>query len=248
MTYVQPVLPMLLVLLLAAVVAIPRWPRLARRVTLLVLVVLFLWSWRPFAWLTSASLEAPFPIEAYRSSDAEAIVVLAAGVLTPNVSRPVGMLNEGSYERTRYAAWLYRNWRPLPVLATGGALGPPGKKVVAAAAMKHLLITEGVPAESVWTEEKSLSTYENAVFSARLLHARNIRRIVLVTEGLHMRRAVLCFRKQGFVVTAAPCCVRSLNRFNRWTQFVPSAGAIEDNEYALHEWVGLLWYKLSGKI
>jgi len=248
MTYVQPVIPMLLVLLLVAVVAIPRRQRLARRVTLLVLVVLFLWSWRPFAWLTSASLEASYPVDAYRSADAGAIVVLASGVLLPNASRPVGMLNEGSYERTRYAAWLHRNWRPLPVLATGGALGPPGNKVVVAAVMKRLLITQGVPADSVWTEEKSLSTYQNAVFSARILRERGIRKIVLVTEGLHMRRAVLCFRQQGFEVTPAPCRVRSLNALNRWTQFVPSAGAIEDNEYALHEWVGLLWYKLTGKI
>jgi uncharacterized SAM-binding protein YcdF (DUF218 family) len=26
--------------------------------------------------------------------------------------------------------------------------------------------------------------------------------------------------------------------------FIPSAGALKDSHYAMHEWLGLLWYRL----
>jgi uncharacterized SAM-binding protein YcdF (DUF218 family) len=63
---------------------------------------------------------------------------------------------------------------------------------------------EGVPPSKIWTEEQSRSTYENALYSAKLLHGSGIHRIALVMEADSMLRAELCFRKQGLEVTPAP--------------------------------------------
>lgn len=45
--------------------------------------------------------------------------------------------------------------------------------------------------------------------SKELLGERGIRRVVLVTEAVHMRRSASCFEKQGFEVIPAPCHFRS---------------------------------------
>jgi uncharacterized SAM-binding protein YcdF (DUF218 family) len=97
-------------------------------------------------------------------------------------------------------------------------------------------------------EDRSHSTYENALYAAQLLRSRNVHRVVLVTEAYHMLRGVQCFRRQGIDVIPAPCFYRYLHFTGTWREFLPSAGAMHDNDEALHEWIGLLWYRMSGKI
>ena len=55
--------------------------------------------------------------------------------------------------------------------------------------MKDLLVELGVPPEQIIVEDRSTSTYENAVECRQLLVERQMTRIVLVTDALHMRRA-----------------------------------------------------------
>ncbi len=249
MSHIKPVLPLVVFVLLAAVWGLPRWRRGARKLAAAAALVLFLWSWPPVVWLTSATLESWYPYgPPPASTEAGAIVVLSAGLVPPDPSQPFAVADIDTRVRTRYAAWLYRHWRRLPVVVSGGPVGPPGRKVVIAGLMRDLLIAEGVDPADIWVEGRSLDTYQNAVFSARLLRSRGVRRIVLVTQGYHMPRAVACFRKQGLEVVPAPCGLRSLEFQDRFEEFLPSPTAILHNEDALHEWIGLAWYWISGRI
>jgi uncharacterized SAM-binding protein YcdF (DUF218 family) len=81
-----------------------------------------------------------------------------------------------------------------------------------------------------------------------MLRARGIGAITLVTETYHMPRAVRCFRRQGLSVTPSPCAYRTLGFQGLLEDFVPNARAIQHWEDALHEYIGLAWYRLSGKI
>ena len=100
----------------------------------------------------------------------------------------------------------------------------------------------------VTTEERSTSTYENVFFTADILRRRNIRKIALVTEAYHMQRSEKSFRKQGLEVIPAPCNFRTLDFERSIAGFLPSGKTIRENDDALHEWIGLVWYKISGKI
>jgi uncharacterized SAM-binding protein YcdF (DUF218 family) len=66
--------------------------------------------------------------------------------------------------------------------------------------MLPLLEEKGIPKRSLDGEDCSLTTPENALFSAAILQAQGIRRILLVTDGPHMWRSLLDFRDQGFTV------------------------------------------------
>lgn len=112
--------------------------------------------------------------------------------------------------------------------------------------MKEALVKEGVPAAQIWTESESTSTYENALFSAQLLRARGLRKVVLVTEAYHMLRAAGCFRKAGLEVFPAPCHYTTFE--GRLEEWLPHWRAIARNDAVLHEWLGLFWYKLRGWI
>jgi uncharacterized SAM-binding protein YcdF (DUF218 family) len=243
MTYVHPVFPVLvlLILLTAWPGASKRW----RRAPFFMALALSLWAWSPTAWLTSRSLEWPYWPPARPTDGYDAIVVLSESIYPVDISQPEPSIGIGTYLRCRHAAWLYRQGKSVPVVATGGG---GAKGLVIARMMAAALQREGVPAQMIWTEERSASTYENAVFSAELLRARGIGRIALVTEAYHMIRAEKCFRKQGLTVVPAPTVFRSHGFGWKPLEFIPGDRMMRLNDDALHEWVGLGWYWISGKI
>src|SRR5688572_12031838 len=241
LTYLQPVVPVLLLLI---ILGFSRSSKRWRRIGMAACLGLFLWSWPPAAWLMSGTLEWRYPLALYPAGDAEAIVVLSSAGLPANSSQPEPGVAFDTYLRCRHAAWLYRKWRSVPVIATGGRTNAGIISVL----MKRELESEGVPSTMISTEEESRSTYENAALTADLLRQRGISRIALVTEAYHMLRSERSFRKQGLTVIPAPCNRRTLELQRSLAGFLPSAKAIRTNDDALHEWIGLIWYKLSGKI
>lgn len=94
--------------------------------------------------------------------------------------------------------------------------------------------------------DRSRSTYENAFYSAEILRQKGVGRILLVTEAYHMVRSERCFRKLGLSVIPAPCGAHEL--LPVVSTFIPDGGAILDNEHALHEYIGLGWYGIKGRI
>ena len=200
---------------------------------------LFLISWWPAAWLVSRPLEARYP-HRMLEGDADVIVVLSGRVEAPAPEVPVARVAEDTYKRCFYASWLHKNWRPLPVLVSGG-----GRRRYADT-MAELLKEQGVPASMIWIEDRSGSTHTSAVMAAGMLRQRGICRIALVTEAYHMLRSERSFRKQGLEVLPAPCAFRTF-QFNTG-QFLPNWNPIAYNEAALHEYVGLLTYWVRGWI
>jgi uncharacterized SAM-binding protein YcdF (DUF218 family) len=242
MSYLQPVL--LLLIAAIAICLLRDNGRYAKRIRVAALAALFLWCWAPFGALASLTLEWPYGVATPQQKDVGAIVVLAGGVYPPDPSQREPAPAQGTYLRCQYAAWLYRHWRTAPIYAAGGSDG----SVVLSSVMRRVLEGEGVPRTDVFTEEASTSTYTNATRTAAMLRARGIRKVALVTEGFHMLRSELCFRKQGIAVVPAPCAFRGRVFRPQLAAVFPGVRGMMWNADALHEWVGLLWYWVSGKI
>ena len=66
--------------------------------------------------------------------------------------------------------------------------------------MRDLAREAGVPETAVLLETESRNTFENAAYTARLLHAIGKPRIVLVSDRAHLPRAARLFRRAGFEV------------------------------------------------
>jgi len=61
----------------------------------------------------------------------------------------------------------------------------------------------GVPPSAILTEESANTTFEEAIHIAAALHQRGAGHILLVTDSLHMRRAMRVFAHAGLVVQPA---------------------------------------------
>ncbi|MCG8585439.1 MAG: YdcF family protein [Pirellulales bacterium] len=240
---------LLFLILLAAVALLWRRRVESRRRLLLVTVPLaLLWiiSTPVVAFLTAQILEWPYPPISEIPEDAQAYVVLGGAILEPSETLPAAELLVDSRLRCIHAAELYKK-RQLPVLVAGGVVHADKELPPLAQAMRDLLIDLGVPGDEILMEDKSRSTYENAAFSKSVLAENGIERVVLVTDADHMLRASQCFAAQDIDVTPAAC--RHASDSFEWSaeSFLPRAGAAAHFRASMHEWLGFVWYKLTGK-
>jgi len=86
---------------------------------------------------------------------------------------------------------------------------------IEASALRRALEGAGVPAGAVIEELCSLSTYENAIFSAAILARLGARRAAVVTCPWHMARALRAFRAAGVDAHALPTGVAEIPRPRR---------------------------------
>src|SRR5690606_24670648 len=144
------------------------------------------------------------------------------------------------------AAKLYHAGRAPLVLLSGAALEGSQSE---AEFMAHALSKTGVPPEAILLEKKSFTTYENALYSARILKEHNISRVLLVTSALHMPRAMAVFSKQGLTPIAAPSApqivVPNDPDFSFW---LPDERTFFAARSIIKEYAGLLVYWLRGWI
>ena len=101
---------------------------------------------------------------------------------------------------------------------------------------RRVLISLGVPEEQIYTESESLTTGQNARYSAEILHREGFTHPILVTSAFHLPRAVLNFEKLGIEVTPYPSdfWVPAHPHLNP-LKFVPSVSPFQTNITFLRE-------------
>jgi uncharacterized SAM-binding protein YcdF (DUF218 family) len=188
--------------------------------------------------LLLAGLERDLPLDPPADAPPQAIVVLGGEVLR-TAEPPYALPGLLTLDRLRAGAALYRRTN-LPILVTGGTVQP-DRQPVATVMAASLRNDFQVPV--TWIEDASTDTWENATFSADILRKQGIHSVYVVTQGWHMRRAMLAFRHAGLVATAAPTSLDMPFDPIGW-DFLPRASAWGWSYYALHEWVGCAWYAI----
>ncbi|MGK2951065.1 MAG: YdcF family protein [Thiobacillus sp.] len=230
---------LLVILLIAGLIVQRRRPRLARSLILFSAAALYALSTPWVGGHLLKTLEISTPVNPATLQTADAIVILGGGRRLDAAEYGSDTLNGLSLERLRYAAHLHRA-SGLPMLVSGGK--PSGGVLAEGRIMQHILNSEyGISPR--WVEDASLTTWDNARLSAALLQASGVRRIVLVTHAWHLRRAVPLFESQGFHVIPAGLQFSS-TRIDSLFDLIPTPNGLGDSTFALHEWLGILWYKL----
>ena len=181
------------------------------------------------------------PLASTTDTKAQAIVVLTAGRRrdAPEYDGQ-DVPDYVALGRMQYAAHLHRK-TGLPLLATGGL--PTNDQEPEAVIMARVFRDDFLtPVE--WVEDKSLNTAENALFSAQILKQAGIKRILLVTNAMHMPRSQAIFMQTGLEVVPAPTVFLSSRRDISISTFWPNPEALRRVTYAIYEWIGIAWYRV----
>ena len=159
-------------------------------------------------------------------------------------------------ERVTKGLELIRRYPNLPFIFSGfsGGVTPRGRSE--ADAFKQLIAEQGlaeITQSTAYYENQSRNTYENAVYSKKLIDQLGVSNPsiktgswVLITSATHMPRSVKIFEKQSIRIIPIPVDYQTSHTLD-WREFSITSGAVLWNNL-LHEYIGIVAYKLTGKI
>ena len=140
---------------------------------------------------------------------ADAALVLGAAVLGVEPS-PVLI------ERLRHAQELFEAGTVRAIVVTGGL--SPEDELTEAEASRNWLVTHGVPTDAIVLENASRTTIENLQFARLVLAARKLETVLLVSDPLHMRRAMMIADRMDIVAAPSPT---QTSRYESWGTTLP---------------------------
>ena len=196
------------------------------------LIILYLSSIRPTADFLLAPLEHKYLENKNPVSRADAIVILAGG--------------EGM--RLIKGIGLFHKKFSSLIIMSGGSGNIFDQNRKEALLMKEIAMDLGVPEESIIAETESRNTRENAINTKQILDKIGAKRVLLVTTASHMPRSYALFKKIGVDAVPVPS-----DFFIKPTpydpfSFIPNAGDLKNSTLAIHEYIGIIAYRLKGWI
>ncbi|MDD5169636.1 MAG: ElyC/SanA/YdcF family protein [Syntrophales bacterium] len=173
------------------------------------------------------------------------IVVLGGGNKPDPRLPATAQLTEETSARLVEALRLHRELPGCRILVSGGAVFNSESEAQVMARAAELL---GIKPQNLVLEPDSRDTEEEAVLIRKIVGAD---RFILVTTASHMPRSVALFRKTGLDPIPAP--TQFLVTETKGTgihpgAFYPNPRDLVKSGLAIHEYLGILWSKMRGKI
>jgi uncharacterized SAM-binding protein YcdF (DUF218 family) len=191
-------------------------------------------------------LEQRFPELNYPDQAIDGIIVLGGSYDSVSHSYESVIVLEEDTEPMAIMVDLARRYPQAQIIFSGGTNPSWGAGPSEAAVVKQYFVSFGIAADRIRIEDKSLTTNENARLSADMIHPTPQSRWLLVTSAYHMPRAMGTFRKAGFNVLAFPTGLRTHGWREIWWPATTATDNLRRLDIAMHEWLGLLAYRLLG--
>jgi uncharacterized SAM-binding protein YcdF (DUF218 family) len=247
-TMLMPVNFLIGIGVLGAILLASRYARIGRGLLVASVLALALCGFSPLGRLLILPLEERFPPWDPARGTPDGIVVLG-GAIDPDLSAALGRPAFGrSGDRMVATAELARRYPNARIIFSGGNANLVGDDSAKEADYGLAMLEDlGVARERLEAERLSRNTVENAEFVKRIAKPKQGERWLLVTSAYHMPRSIGLFRKAGFEVEAYPVDRRT-SRFDVFQFSSVSTISLERTDTAMREWIGLLAYRLTGKI
>jgi len=196
----------------------------AKKYLLFSLFWVLLFSWGPFGNLMLKPLESAYPRLEKIPSNIEYILLLG------------GDRDKRAWEALR----LYYKIPNVTIITSGYSLND---SISDANKTAQKLIESGIPKERILMQEEAKTTFEEAIWMKKRVGEKPF---ILITAAYHMPRAKAIFDKAGLNAIPAPADFNNPNE-NGLLSILQSK-QLQKTEHAWHEYLGLLLYKLQGKI
>jgi uncharacterized SAM-binding protein YcdF (DUF218 family) len=165
------------------------WERIIRGAGIATLALFFVAALTPASNIIGKHLV----IRPSEDAPADAIVVLGGGQLGR------ALLSEESMLRVIHGIELYRKGL-APILVLSAAADGDGSGSREVSLRAKLAAAMGIPPDAILREENANTTREESLHISQALRQRHANRILLVTDSLHMRRAMYAFERTGLLV------------------------------------------------
>jgi len=215
---------------------------LLRMTTLFALIVAVFPIGRPM----TLALENRFPVMRELPAQVDGIIVLG-GVVDEVVSRSRGQISiGGGIERLFALADLSKKYPDAKRVFTSGSGKLLTQNIKEADVVGPLLTALGLDVDRVLFEGASRNTYKNAVLTHEMVAPGPAETWILITSAFHMPRAIGVFRQAGWPIVAYPVHYKYRGDEGFQLKF-NLRGGLNELSAAIHEWLGLVFYRLTGK-
>lgn len=169
-----------------------------------------------------------------------------------------GMAGYDRYERGHFGssadrfiqtANLYHQGFIRRVIITGGTGNLRQNEPAESFFLRKQFLENGIPDSCIIIEYRSRNTYENAVYTKRLIDSLHLSPpFVLITSAIHMKRSEAVFRRAGVSFVPFPCDFKVNEvRPELENYIVPDVSLLDEWSYFFKEIIGLFVYRITGK-
>lgn len=191
-------------------------------------------------------LETRFPIPHKLPESIDGIIMLGGAEKIHNTILWRQVQLNAHAERYLAFMQLVRAYPGARAVFTGGTGSMMHQEMKGTHVAKQLLKEQGIDTDRIVFESESRNTYENALYSHRMVKPGPDEQWILVTSASHMPRSVGCFKKAGWEVIPYPVDHHT-HPTRLWQLSISFSYNLERLRFALREWAGLVAYYLTGK-
>ncbi|TAL57140.1 MAG: YdcF family protein [Bacteroidetes bacterium] len=175
--------------------------------------------------------------------------IVLGGMLSYDIQYDRIQFQRGA-DRLFQAVELYKTGSIKKIFFVGGSGSIEFAEMKEGMFVRRYLLTLGIPDADIWIENESRNTRENAVNAKEFLVKNNFDsgKFLLITSGHHMRRSLACFKVVGLDVTpySVDRTASPERRFSPEHLLVPNVIALMWWNAVIHEWIGMVVYKIRG--
>lgn len=211
------------------------------------LVLLLIAGYSPLGHVLLLTLTERFPAWQADGPAPDGIIILG-GAIDPDLSRARDQLEvDASAERVIAMLELARRFPQARIVFSGGSARLITEGAAEAPLAGALLRRFEIDRSRILLETESRTTAENARLTRELVQPKPGARWLLVTSAFHMPRSIAAFRAAGFPVEAFPVDWRTRGWRDAMVPFRRLSAGLARVDVAVHEWVGLIAYRLTGR-
>jgi len=222
---------------------------IAKNIFLLVGLFFILCGYTQFSDLALSILERQYKQPVLTNLEKEHLGIIVLGGTTSRdkqVKKNWYHLNS-SAERITEAVILSKKYPSALLVFTGGSGHMVGREGEEALAFITLFEQMDVIDNEVLLETEAKNTWQNAINTIAMVKDRNITNWLLVTSAFHMSRSIGSFSKAGLEVIAWPTDYRAETLKFPWIT-ANSTEQFSKMNILIHELIGILAYKLTGRL
>ena len=235
-----------LALMLLAAGILLSWSKRTRKSGLAISTIALLFflavAWLPIAGWVTAPLESRFPPSPFPSR-VDGLIVLGGAVDTAiTLARNVPTLTAEAERMTEFVRLAKLYPRARLVFAGGGGSRGSSPTLSEADVARMFFREQDLDTRRIQFEAASQNTYENVLFAKSLARPRPGENWILITSAQDVPRCIAVFRKLQWPVTPRAVAYKADADDDRHL-----GAKLKALDRSSHEWIGLLFYRLSGK-
>lgn len=243
----EPVNLLVLWGLIGLALCLGRFRRVGRVVAIAAALVFAIACFSPLGSLLLRPLEDRFPQPPDNMPAPNGIIVLGGSINEDlSVARGQPAITDAAARLTAGIV-LARRYPDARLVFSGGASDVASRGLDEARGVRDLWLSLGMPESRMTFERASRNTYENATLTIALIKPKPGERWLLVTSAAHMPRSIGIFRQVGWPVIAYPVDYQTFGDRRDFRANAIAVSALRKIDTALHEWTGLLAYRLTNR-